>query len=377
MAGLIVDLFAGSGGWSEGLRTLGLADVGIELDRWACATRAVAGHATIRADVAAYPFEVFVGEVEGLIASPPCQDFSAAGRRAGVAGRTGHLVVEVMRWACALRPVWIACEQVPPVLPIWQEYAWRLRQLGYSTWAGLLNAADYGVPQTRVRAFLLAHRGRAAAPPERTHCRGGSEAGLWGPGLLPWVSMAEALGWDGVDRPAKTICGDRGPRWAYPGNETTGWTLRGNQIPDAAAREYHRRAVTAPAQTITQGHLYRWEFVNGNQPNAARGGPHEPAPTIHFGHNLNEVSWVTSRPATTVQRDRIGRPGHKDRSSDGEPQFAVDSVRVTVEEAAILQGFRPDYPWQGTKTARFAQVGNAVPPPMAAAVVGALTGGRP
>jgi DNA (cytosine-5)-methyltransferase 1 len=48
---VILDLFAGPGGWSEGLRELGLADVGIEIDRWACATRAAAGHATIRADV--------------------------------------------------------------------------------------------------------------------------------------------------------------------------------------------------------------------------------------------------------------------------------------------------------------------------------------
>jgi DNA (cytosine-5)-methyltransferase 1 len=156
-------------------------------------------------------------------------------------------------------------------------------------------------------------------------------------------------------------------------------------------------------------HLYRWEFVNGNQPRAAHRGPHEPAPTIAFGHNAERVEWVlrsgqsvaggeravwrsdepsvtvtqnvddcrwvVERPATTVQADpRIGRPGHKDRSSDGEPQFARESVRVSIEEAAILQGFRLDYPFQGTKTKRFEQVGNAVPPPMAAAVVGALTG---
>ena len=407
---MILDLFSGPRGWSEGLRQLGLRDVGIEIDRWACATAAAAGHATIRADVATYPTEPFRGRVEGLIASPPCQDFSRAGKRRGLTGDTGRLVYEVMRWSEALRPIWIACEQVPDVLPIWHEFAWRLRHLGYSAWAGVLCAADYGVPQTRERAFLLAHRERAALPPEPSHCRGGRPPGLFVPELLPWVSMAEALGWPvlglqetenrsevagghvdylrATDRPAPTVV-----------SNADRWVLRGNQIPDRAARGYQQRPVEQPAQAIsTQAHLYRWElrsnnstqggnrpegltrsadepaltvdsmamqwtFVNGNQPRAARRRPHEPAPTIH---------WVAERPATTVCADpRIGRPGHKDREA-GEQQFAEESVRVSIEEAAILQGFRPDYPFQGTKTKRFEQVGNAVPPPLAAAIVGAL-----
>jgi DNA (cytosine-5)-methyltransferase 1 len=505
----VLDLFAGAGGWSEGLRQLGLRDVGIEIDRWACATRAAAGHLTIRADVATYPLEHLVGRVEGLVASPPCQMFSAAGNGAGrrlmadlaavVRGaaqgdsldpcpadmvrtlystlpkwdsrgrafraedryrssqarvRNAVLVAQPGRWIHALRPRWVALEQVPPVLPLWRALADALRQLGYSTWTGILCAADYGVPQTRKRAFLLAHREKPALPPEPTHCRGGREAGLFVPELLPWVSMAEALGWPDGPRPAmhrvraaswgvrpdrgpdepaftyapgdrgtmfrwvpfidggepaRTVCGNRAPRWAFAGNETTGWTLRGNQIPDCAAREYQHRSVEMPAQVISaQAQSYRWvlrsnnstqggarpsglsraadepsltvdsmamqwTFVNGNQPNAARGGLHEPAPTIHFGHNLNEVSWVAERPATTVcATPRIGRPGHKDRDQ-GEAQFAEQSVRVSVVEAAVLQGFRADYPWQGTKTAAFRQCGDAVPPPLAAAIVRALT----
>ncbi|MCY0963541.1 DNA cytosine methyltransferase, partial [Streptomyces sp. H27-H5] len=74
--GQILDLFAGPGGWSEGLRALGLRDIGIEIDASSCATRAAAGHTTIRADVAAYPTAPLHGKVTGLIASPPCQTFS-------------------------------------------------------------------------------------------------------------------------------------------------------------------------------------------------------------------------------------------------------------------------------------------------------------
>lgn len=45
---------------------------------------------------------------------------------------------------------------------------------------------------------------------------------------------------------------------------------------------------------------------------------------------------------------------------------------MTIEEAAVLQGFPPDYPWRGMQTAMFRQVGNAVPPPLARAVLSAV-----
>jgi hypothetical protein len=69
---VIVDLFAGAAGWDEAARHLQLGPVaGIELDPVAGGTRTAAGHATIRADVAAYPTGPFAGQVTGLIASPP------------------------------------------------------------------------------------------------------------------------------------------------------------------------------------------------------------------------------------------------------------------------------------------------------------------
>ena len=85
MSGIVLDLFAGPGGWSEGARALGIEDVGVELDRAACATRAAAGHRTIRADVSAFATGALSGHVGALVASPPCVVFSAAGKRAGTA----------------------------------------------------------------------------------------------------------------------------------------------------------------------------------------------------------------------------------------------------------------------------------------------------
>lgn len=176
-AELIVDLFAGPGGWDEGLRMLGVKQtvVGLEHDAAACATRAAAGHLTIRADVARYPVERFVGRVWGLIASPPCPPFSAAGKRGGARDEAqlrqhllacagagwsdpeppeggwidprSPLVLQPLRWAEALRPEWIILEQVPLVARLWSAMAVALEALGYRTKVALVQAADYGVPR--------------------------------------------------------------------------------------------------------------------------------------------------------------------------------------------------------------------------------------
>ncbi|MCA1571974.1 MAG: DNA cytosine methyltransferase [Chloroflexi bacterium] len=193
---LIIDLFSGGGaGWCLAARALGLDAVGIEWDGPSCATRAAVGLRTIRADVATYPAESFTGKVSGLCASPPCQSFSSAGKQRGLADPRGQLVHEPMRWVRVVRPRWVALEQAPEVAGYWRLVCRELRALGYSAWSGILNAADYGVPQIRKRAILLASLDRKAEPPEPTHSKTGAPE-MFGSGRLPWVTMAEALGWD-------------------------------------------------------------------------------------------------------------------------------------------------------------------------------------
>jgi DNA (cytosine-5)-methyltransferase 1 len=407
---MIVDLFAGPRGWSEGLRLLGLTDIGLEWDTAACRTAHAAGHPVIQTDVAQYPTAPFKGRIKGKISSPPCQPWSRAGKRAGIAdqalvqqavhdlahGRDTRtelraackddkslLAAEPMRWIYDLRPEWICMEQVPDVLPLWKQYALYLQQWGYSTWTGILNAADYGVPQTRKRAILIASRVRRVTAPDPTHAKA-PEMDLFGECLQPWVSMADALGWT-----AGLTVNTRGERKTPGGNEfpadqpswaltekTRSWVLHTNrnQLPDGSRQTADPYAGPAPTFTVKSGG--QWVLRNGNQERAAIRRIEEPAPTMAFGNNSARIEWVQQRPATTVcATDRVAPPGHRNRDTGGESQFASpDTVRITVAEAAVLQSFRPDYPFQGTKTKAFEQVGNAVPPLLAAHIVSAATG---
>jgi DNA (cytosine-5)-methyltransferase 1 len=378
---VITELFRGPGGWAEGLRLLGMSDVGLEWDTAACRTAHAAGHLTIQADVAAYPTVPFAGRITGLIASPPCQAWSRAGKRGGLEdqplvtqtvhdlahGRDNRhavraqckderslLAAEPMRWLYDLRPEWVCMEEVPDVLPLWKQYALYLRQWGYSTWTGILNAADYGVPQTRKRAILIASRVRPVTAPAPTHAKDPAHD-LFGTCLQPWVSMAEALGWTqgltvNTRGERKTPGGNEfpadQPSWALT-EKTRSWVLHTNrnQLPDDSRQTADPYAGPAPTFTVKAGG--QWVLRNNTQKNASKRPVTEPAGTLFFGARGNDVSWV-----------------HE----------GAEPVRITVPEAAVLQSFRPDYPFHGTKTKQFEQVGNAVPPQLAAHIVSAATG---
>lgn len=226
-----VDLFSGPGGWDLAAKALGLRVIGVESDPAACATRRAAGLNTVKADVLTLDPLDFAG-VDGLIASPPCQTFSTAGKGAGRAaldkvlaaidevaeGRDPWDFIEVddvrtklvlvpLQWALALMPTWIAWEQVPPVLPVWERCADVLRSVGYSVDTGLLTSEQYGVPQTRKRAILVARRNGSASLPEPSHTKYRKGKPRQDGGLLPWVSMAEALGWGMTAQPSMTVTG--------------------------------------------------------------------------------------------------------------------------------------------------------------------------
>jgi DNA (cytosine-5)-methyltransferase 1 len=256
------------------------------------------------------------------------------------------LVCQPIRWVRDLQPEWVALEEVPQVASLWEHFTRILDGWGYSTWTGDLCAADYGVPQTRIRRILIASRSRKVGPPPPTHSEVAHGEDLLGGYTLPWVTMAEALGW-GFDEPSATISG--------------GGSASGGAEPFANAN--YRRRLTKIVTKQRSGGSGSDEYYSRSS--------YRPAPTITGGSH----QWVFERPATTVvgqfRPDIIAAPGFR---KDVSRQNAAGSVRVTVQDVATLQGFRPDYPWQGPRTKQHEQVGNAVPPPLAAHVLAAAIG---
>lgn len=382
---MIVDLFSGMGGWAEGIAQASDVDTrGLEMDADAAATANAAGHWTDRVDLRRSGPQGPLNCPDGIVASTPCPSFSKAGRRKGLADDRGKLVWLPMRWVLELRPRWVALEQVPEVMPIWRHYSRQLSEVGYSVWTGLLSAECYGVPQTRERAILMARRdGVAAHPPEPTHQRYRAldvePDTLFGErALKPWVSMGEALAIAGCsvftgnntqhahgrERHSRP---DTAPSPVIDTKAARSWTLHTNrdQRPDGTRQT---RESTEPAPSLTTKSGGQWTLGERHPERGAIRSEDEPAPTLlaNWGKSGN---WWWDRPVTTVTTtDRLGAPGHHDENNR---QFdrGNGAVKLTAEQALVLQSFRPDYPVQGaTKESRSRQIGNAIPPLLAKAV---------
>lgn len=87
-------------------------------------------------------------------------------------------------------------------------------------------------------------------------------------------------------------------------------------------------------------------------------------------------AWTYERPSTTVVASFcphiLAGPGYR-KAGDGPRQNAPGSVAVSRSEASIIQTFPPDFPWQGPEGKVRQQIGNAVPPALALAILTDLT----
>lgn len=466
MSAVVLDHFAGTG-WGVACRWLGLREYGVEIMREAIRTRSRVGFRTVYRDVWAGLLHPDLVPAHDLyIASPPCQTFSVAGRGDGrraldqvlrlidtgawkdpatlkAAGvelgddRTA-LVLTPLAHIWAHRPKLIALEQVPTVLPVWEAMAEVLRGLGYSVWTGNLQAEQYGVPQTRKRAILMARLDGPVAPPVPTHSRYYSrEPKRLDLGVQKWVSMAEALGWGMTARPHPTIttgteAGGTDPaalggsgarknvytertagRWEPSGDaDNDGGILRLQASDAATIQTYPWGFVDRPAMTV-HGHglltrgpsgqkqaiadglesgafvprppftidtarkcgVQRDDYVSLSdryEPDAVNFTVQEAAilqsyPAIEMRPEIEQWRWLDS-PATTVAGDP--RITAREHHFHGEQNST--SLKLRTDEAARFQSFPAPFPFQGGRGKQFLQIGNAVPPLLAKAIISAL-----
>jgi DNA (cytosine-5)-methyltransferase 1 len=176
MSPVAVDLFAGAGGATQGLRDAGFdVRVAVELDREAASTW-VSNHpgVMLEADVRFVSGELIMnaggfgrGELDLLKACPPCQGFSTLrGSRLPDAARN-DLVLDTIRLVRELMPRAVLIENVPGLRKDnrFDSLVQSLEELGYSLQDYLVNADELGVPQRRRRLVVIAVLG-SRRPPE-------------------------------------------------------------------------------------------------------------------------------------------------------------------------------------------------------------------
>jgi DNA (cytosine-5)-methyltransferase 1 len=335
---LYISLFSGAGGLDIGLERAGFRAISLcEIEPIFCETlranqgrdladgRAYLKNARIlNADIREISAkELSAGsQADLVVGGPPCQAFSSSGKQLSVLDPRGLLIHEFIRLIDEVRPRTFLFENVRGLVTardgggepggVIHGLLKRFQNLGYSCRASLLNAADHGAPQRRVRCFIIgSRRGTAPLFPEPTHQK---TADMF---HKPWVSLRSFL----------EMYADPDPtQYVYPTKALARDLCR---IPDGSG-------LISPGRTE----------------NTRPGG--------HWGYRQGTFISDTGLPARTVM------------GSASQDWIRWQGVlrRLTLREVTLLQGFPRDWEILGTKAQRFKQVGNAVP-----TVFGELLGG--
>ena len=378
-----IDLFAGAGGASLGLRNAGFNhEFCIEWDEDAESTLSAAGFPGLCGDVRDLKHYEGLKHVDMMWASPPCQAFSTAGNREGALDdRNGWPwtldIIDHLK-SRGVGPEWVICENVLGLTYhkgdctgmdvtrcagcYWEGWIQPEFKKRFG-WVGtvVLNAADFGVPQFRRRVFLVGGP-RPVRWPERTHCsvEEMTQQTMFGPKLKRWVSIRDALKLE-----ATVIGGGRDP------------------TSDPNDKRRYRDITEEPSTTVTAVQIGNaGPFAIEEKPEWwHRSSPaDEPSRTIGSKANASVTTlgtgvpgsepWRLEKPSPAITaRDWRGARHQKFDPTRG-PMTAADATwramgrrRLTWQECAVLQGFPDDYPFQGrTQASIYRQVGNAVCP---------------
>lgn len=433
-----LELFSCAGGMAEGFRRAGVHfDLAVDFAPDHCDSyEANIGHRPLCMDARDLLRLVRAGhmrlEVDLLVADPPCTPWSRAGKRKGTADERDMLQV-TCELIAALRPRRYLIGNVPGLddgtnLSVVQRHIGGLARHGYCVRDfARLDAADYGVPQHRIRPWWFGHlEGPCIRWPAPTHAAPAQVAiaaahralpGHAMPQLLPWVTCRQALGHlegDELGRPVKMrkrAChgkqlgsvADSPARVVGTSNLSDGNTLSLRSRHDEPV---HTSELDAPARAITTqcrapGHATTIVLNDRHTPAtpATPDAPDAPAPTLgakmrgqstrtispdtpattiqaredRVGSGSPVLEWPWTRPSTTVMADPNGRlppPGHH---IEGSIMSLPGAIILSELAATILQGFPESWVFAGkTKKSRWSQIGQAMPIALAHAVAASV-----
>lgn len=332
-----IDLFAGAGGATQGLRDAGFEVIGaVEFDTSAAETYRL-NHPSVHlwesdirrvtASAVARELQLEPGDLTLLKACPPCQGFSTlAGNRSDTSNDPrNELVAHTIRFVRALRPQGVLLENVPG---LGRDHRSRtlldgLRKLGYNARIYNVNATDFGVPQRRKRIIILALRGLRTALPESLTTTDPEKPVTVREAFAALSSESLVDDPLSFEQQPKGMLLDRIRAIPVGGNRL--------DLPPELQLDCHRR-LAAKGKSGAMGSYGRMQWDS-------------PAPTM------------TTRCTTPACGSFIHPEKHRP---------------ITLREAATIQTFPIGYKFSGTRAEVERQIGNAVPVRMAAAIGAAV-----
>jgi DNA (cytosine-5)-methyltransferase 1 len=361
----LVDLFAGAGGISSGFDRHGYRVVlAVDSDAAACRTYRFNHPAVPETQVVCGKIESLVRrrgglallagarKVDVLSAGLPCQGFSKVGYRTKphleerptlTTDPRNHLFRPLLMAVRQLRPRAVVVENVPDMglastngTPVSTRLERGLKREGYSVQAFVLNAAELGVPQVRNRLFVVAAKGLGTLPD-----------------IKQWLSEHH-----GLRRPRSLSTALRGLNRLGAGE---GGPLQRIKVQGATRLLFNHQARPHNERDLQ---LFSMLAPGDNARDAlAKAGPE----LMRYSTTSFRDKYFMLRPDRPCRT--IVAHLQKDANSFIHP---FDHRGLTAREAARVQGFPDDYIFLGTRSDHFAQIGNAVPPPLAEYLAGFL-----
>lgn len=378
----VISLFSGAGGIDIGFINSGFDIVWAnDFNEEAVASyKKNIGDHIVLGDITQIENSEMPNDIDIVIGGFPCQGFSVANTKRSMEDKRNFLYKEMLRVIKDKKPKFFLAENVKGIMSIengkvFEMIKFDFEQIGYRVDARILNAAEYGVPQTRERVVIIGNRLGLENPyPEKTHYL--PEVTQETDGLLPAITTEQAIGflsevklskepfiYEGktiINHIAATNVEDKFWGRKYDVNQheicdylkscrdKAGWTTK-------AVDDHFGYAYTA-------GHWFRKDNNSGSIPKPEDWW--ELKRILGFDDKYDKV--VTTFIEKEIKFEQSLRITNWDRSSDTitatSPEIHVNKKRrLSVRECAIIQTFPMDYEFTGGINRMYTQVGNAVP----------------